>query len=434
MNPPTICYLVTEDWYFWSHRIDLARAAMRAGYSVTLVARFTEHRARIEAEGIRCIPVAFVRSMGNPFAELRLLFRLAQIIKRESPAIVHAVAWKPMLLSAAAIVRCPNIQFCHAVTGLGYLFIAPRPALRLLRALVSPVLRWLLGRSNCQVIVQNDDDLATLRAHRIVSPHNTVTIRGAGVDLTQFTAQPLPAPGSHWPTAAAVAADTMTADTGAADRPAADNGNPAHSAQTDAPVVLLPARMLRDKGVYEFATAAGLLHARGIAAVFALVGGLDASNAAALTHADMDALLNAGHVQWWGHRTNMPAVYARATVVCLPSYREGFPKALLEAAACGRPLVATDVPGCRDICRNGETGSLVPARNAQALADAIAALLQQPARCALYGAAARALVEREFSSTIINAQTLALYRRLGGTSTTAHAGQVCPDAGACDRR
>ena len=125
---------MTEDWYFWSHRIDLARAAMRAGYRVTLAARFTSHQARIEAEGIRCVPVAFVRSMGNPLAELKLLFQLAHIIAREAPAIVHAVALKPMLLSALAIVRCPATQFCHAVTGLGYLFIAPRPAMRWLRA------------------------------------------------------------------------------------------------------------------------------------------------------------------------------------------------------------------------------------------------------------------------------------------------------------
>ncbi len=389
MNSPTIFFLVTEDWYFWSHRIDLARAAMRAGYNVTLAARFTEHRARIEAEGIRCIPVAFVRTMGNPFAELRLLFQLAHIIKHEAPAIVHAVALKPMLLSAAAIVRCPNIQFCHAVTGLGYLFIAPRPAMRVLRAAVMPVLRWLLGRANCHVIVQNDDDLATLRAQSIVGPHNTVIIRGAGVDLTRFSVQPLPA-----------------------------------TAPLPTPVVLLPARMLRDKGVYEFAEAAALLHARGVAAVFALVGGLDESNAAALTRNDMDALLNAGHVQWWGHRADMPAVYASATVVCLPSYREGFPKALLEAAACGRALVATDVPGCRDICRTGETGTLVPARNAQALADAIAALLQDAARRARCGAAARALVQREFSSTIINGETLALYRRLCGAAIAPPAMQV----------
>ena len=392
MNSPTIFFLVTEDWYFWSHRIDLARAAMRAGYRVTLAARFTSHQARIEAEGIRCVPVAFVRSMGNPLAELKLLFQLARIIAREAPAIVHAVALKPMLLSALAIVRCPATQFCHAVTGLGYLFIAPRPAMRWLRALLKPALSWLLARPNCHVIVQNDDDLATLNANGIVSPRNAITIRGAGVDLNTFTVQPLPT--------------RVTAN----------------ASQLPAPVVLLPARMLRDKGVYEFTQAAALLHTRGIAATFALVGGLDESNAAALTRPEMDALLSEGHTQWWGHRSDMPAVYASATVVCLPSYREGFPKALLEAAACGRPLVATDVPGCRDICRAGETGTLVPARNAEALADAIAALLADPARCSRYGAAARALVEREFSATIINGETVALYRRLAGGALAAHAG------------
>ncbi len=374
MSRPTLLFLVTEDWYFWSHRIDLARAALAAGFEVTLAARFAAHQQRIEACGIRCIPLPFVRSMQNPFADLKLAFLITRMVKRLSPTLVHTVALKPILLSAGAILGCPKVRFCHAVTGLGYLFISRKFSVRCIRALVTPLFKWLFARRNCWLIAQNADDLSLLTSRGIANLQRAVLIRGAGVDVQRFAVRPLP----------------MDA----------------------APVVLLPARMLRDKGIGEFVAAARLLRARGVTARCVLVGGLDPSNAAALSAPEIADLCRDGAVEWWGQRDDMPDVFALASVVCLPSYREGFPKVLLEAAACGRPLIATDVAGCREICRTDETGLLVPPRDVGALADAITVLLANPQRCIQMGTAARELVVREFSAEIISRETLAFYRRL----------------------
>jgi glycosyltransferase involved in cell wall biosynthesis len=374
VSRPTLLFLVTEDWYFWSHRLDLARAALAAGFEVTLAARFAAHQQRIEAYGIHCIPLPFVRSMQNPFADLKLAFLITRVVKRLAPALVHTVALKPILLSAGAILCCPTVKFCHAVTGLGYLFISRKFSVRGIRALVTPVFKWLFAHCNCWLIAQNADDLSLLTSRGIASSQRAVLIRGAGVDVQRFAVHPLP----------------MDAT----------------------PVVVLPARMLRDKGVVEFVAAARLLRERGVAARCVLVGGLDPSNAAALSAPQIADLCRDGAVEWWGQRDDMPDVFALASVVCLPSYREGFPKALLEAAACGRPLIATDVAGCREICRHDETGLLVPPRDVGALANAIAVLLADRPRCIQMGSAARELAVREFSAEIINRETLALYRRL----------------------
>ncbi len=374
MSRPTLLFLVTEDWYFWSHRLDLARAALAAGFEVTLAARFAAHQQRIEAQGIQCIPLPFVRTMRNPFADLKSMWLLARVIKRLSPAVVHTVALKPILLSAAAIVSSPNVRFCHAVTGLGSLFISHNLSARCVRALLRPVFKWLFARPNCWLIAQNVDDLSLLVSRGMVDPQCAVLIRGAGVDVRRFAVRPLP--------------------------------------QEDSPLVVLPARMLRDKGVGEFVAAARLLRRRGVKARCVLVGGLDPSNASALSAAEMADLCRDGATEWWGPQDDMPAVLAQATLVCLPSYREGFPKVLLEAAACGRPLIATDVPGCREICRSDETGLLVPPHDIVALADAIASLLADRPRCLRMAAAARDLVMRNFSAEIINRETLAFYKRL----------------------
>jgi len=264
----------------------------------------------------------------------------------------------------------------HALTGMGYLFSSSDGLARRIQRLVRPVLRFLLSRPNSHSIVQNDDDLRLLGDELGVDTQAAATlIRGAGVDLERYPPLPLP--------------------------------------ETQPPVILLPARMLRDKGLAEFIAAARLVRARRPGARFVLAGGIDPDNPAAYTQGELEAALADTGVEWWGHREDMREVYAQASIVCLPSYREGLPKALLEAAASGRPLVATDVPGCRDICRPGVSGVLVPARDATALAQAVEALLADETQRARLAAGARALVEREFSSAQVHAATLALYARLG---------------------
>lgn len=377
MTRPTLLFLVTEDWYFWSHRADLAQAAIGAGYRVVLATRFTAHRDRIADAGIECVALPFVRALRNPIGEFTLACRILALIAQEAPAVVHAVSLKPILLSLLSVYLRPSVRFCLALTGLGHLFIGTRWRTRVLRAGILRCLRLLGRRANCHFIVQNVDDLALLRDERIARDAAVSLVRGAGVDTSRFRPVPLPL--------------------------------------ESAPVVMLPARMLRDKGILEFISAARLLSDRGARVRCVLVGGIDTDNPAGLATSELREACARGGVEWWGQREDMPDVLARATIVCLPSYREGLPKALLEAAACARPLVATDVPGCREICRDGETGLLVPPREPLPLARAIERLIDDPERCARYGRAARALVEREFSAAIVNRQMLALYAALPGT-------------------
>jgi glycosyltransferase involved in cell wall biosynthesis len=372
----TVLFVVTEDWYFWSHRVDLARAARSGGYRVLLATRFTAHRARIEALGIECFDLPFERSLRHPQRDLRLLFALNALIGRERPGLVHLVALKPILLASLALCVHPRVRFVHALTGMGYLFSSSDGLARRIQRCVRPVLKFLLSRPNSHAIVQNDDDLRLLGDELGVETKSSATlIRGAGVDLERYQPSPLP--------------------------------------DTRAPVVLLPARMLRDKGIAEFIAAAALVRARWPAARFVLVGGIDPDNPAAYSQGELLSAIADTGVEWWGHREDMREAYAQASIVCLPSYREGLPKALLEAAASARPLVATDVPGCRDICRPDVSGLLVPARDAVALAGAIETLLASEDLRARLAAGARALVEREFSSARVHAATLALYARLG---------------------
>lgn len=368
----TLLYVVTEDWYFWSHRVDLACAAREAGYRVLVATRCGAHRAAIEARGLECVDLPFERSLRHPLRDLRLVFALDALLARERPSLVHLVALKPILLATLALWRRPGTRFVHALTGMGYLFASRDGFARGLQRAVRPLLRANLTRLNSHAIVQNAEDLRLLRELGVPARQATL-IPGAGVDLERYAPRP----------------------------------------ETDGPpLVLLAARMLRDKGIGEFLAAAAIVRAERPQVRCVLVGALDPDNPAAYTARELETAARAAGVEWWGPREDMPAVYAAATVVCLPSYREGLPKVLLEAAASGRALIATDVPGCRDVCRPEISGLLVPARDAGALAAAISALLADPARRARLAHGARALVEREFAAERIHAATLALYARV----------------------
>jgi glycosyltransferase involved in cell wall biosynthesis len=234
-----------------------------------------------------------------------------------------------------------------------------------------------LGHHNLKVIFQNPDDRASLAKLAHLPDNKVVMIRGSGVDLTQYHHTPLP---------------------------------------LGMPVVLLAARLLGDKGVREFVQAARLLKQQGVSAEFCLVGSLDPANPASLTDDELKQWVNEGVVELWGQRSDMPAVLSSAHLVVLPSYREGLPKVLLEAAACGRVVVTTDVPGCRDAIDPGVSGVLVPVRNAAALADALKGLINDPARCQAMGDAGRALAESAFDVRQVVASHLRIYQELIGKS------------------
>jgi glycosyltransferase involved in cell wall biosynthesis len=262
----------------------------------------------------------------------------------------------------------------NALMGLGWVFSSESTKARALRPLVAAALRASLAGEATRTIVQNSDDATLLRKQRLILAEHIRLIRGSGVDPKRFAITPPPA---------------------------------------GPPLVVLPARLLVAKGVREFMQAASILKAEGINTRFALVGKPDADNVGTISRAEIERFVATGDIEYWGWREDMPSVLSAASLVCLPTfYGEGLPKALLEAAASGRAIVAADVPGCREIVRRGENGWLVPPRDVPALAAALREAIARPDICARYGLAGRRLVEREFSLDAVIRDTLAVYEEL----------------------
>jgi glycosyltransferase involved in cell wall biosynthesis len=369
-----ILFLVTEDWYFISHRLPLAIAARDAGFEVTVVTRVSDHGDAIRAAGLRLVPFEWSRRGMNPFRELVVLARLVALYRLERPDIVHQVALKPVLYgSIAACLMHHRLRVVNAIAGMGFVFSSGARLARVLRPIVVRAYRMLLGGRDRLLILQNPDDQKLLIAAGAISPDRIRLIRGSGVDPQRFSPVPEP-PGP--------------------------------------PLVVLASRMLWDKGIAEFVDAARLLRRANVVARFVLVGDTDRENPAAVPTSQLEAWRKEGVVEWWGRRDDMPDVLVKATLVCLPSYREGLPKVLLEAAACGRALVATDVPGCREIVADKANGLLVPARDFEALAAAIGELLADPVRRKKMGERGRSRVLEEFSEEKVVANTMAVYREL----------------------
>ena len=370
---PLLALLVSEDWYFLSHRLRLAEAAIARGYRVVLLTRVGRDAESIRRTGVEIVPFDQSRSGINPLAELRTLLRLARAYGRLRPDVVFHVALKPVLLgSAAARLGIRRAARVNTLGGLGFAFGGDRGGLRPLRWMIRQALRLLL--SGDEVIVQNTLDRSLLVDAVGLASARVHLIPGAGVDLERFKPRPEPAYGP------------ITA--------------------------VLVARMLWDKGVGELVQAARILRGRGRALRIRLVGRIDPANPCHIELAQLEAWSAEGLVEWIGHQDDIVAVWADSHIAVLPSYyREGLPKALMEAAACARPIVTTDQPGCRDAIIPGETGLLVPPRDPAALADAIERLaLDRPLRLRL-GRTARADAEARFSDLRINGAILDLIDR-----------------------
>lgn len=368
-----ILYVVNDAPFFLSHRLALARAARDAGYEVHVATPDAPAAAAIRAERLMFHPVPMRRSGTRPLDEARSFLALLRLYRRLRPDLVHHVTIKPVLYGGIAARLAGVRAVVNAVTGLGYVFINPGTKNAALRRAALQAYRVALRHPHSRVIFQNPDDLNLFQSEGLVDADAAVMIRGAGVDMEMFTARPEP-PGT--------------------------------------PVVLLASRMLWDKGVGEFVEAARLLRSAGVAALFVLTGDTDPANPAAIDPAQLQAWQASGVIEWRGHCDDMAAQFAAAHVVCLPSYREGLPKVLIEAAASGRPLVASDVPGCREIVRHGVNGLLVPARDARALADALRRLIDDADLRGRMGREGRELAVREFSLEKVIDETLAVYRDL----------------------
>ena len=363
-----------EDWYFWVHRLSLARAARAAGYEVALVTRVGSFGAAIEGEGIRLYPLrSFLRSSANPFAELSMLRELVSAYRDFVPTIAHHEALKPVLYGPLAAHLSGVPAVVNVLVGLGFLFASDSMKARVLRVLLLPLLRMAWNSGNSRVIVQNDGDYRTLIDFRLADAGRISKIRGTGVDTSLFAPTPEP---------------------------------------SGTPIVMLASRILWDKGVGEFVEASRILRASGCRVRFVLVGIPDLHNPMAIPRKRIEAWVAEGLIEWWGVRWDMPKVLEQASIVCLPSYHEGLPKILLEAAACARPIVATDIPGCHAIARHGINALRVPVRDAAAVAAAVSTLVQDAAMRKRFGEAGRKIVLEELSDEIVCRQTLDAYGTL----------------------
>jgi glycosyltransferase involved in cell wall biosynthesis len=368
-----LLFFVADDWYFWCHRLALAVGAKAAGYDVTIVTPKGPYVRHIEDAGLRHIPIELSRQGRNPAADLRSIAELCGIYRSVRPEIVHHVAIKPIIYGSLAARAASVRAVVNAMPGMGYVFLNGEFLSRAIRPFVKVSYRALLNASHTRTILQNPDDIESWVRWGVMKRERIELIRGAGVDTSKFVPTPEP---------------------------------------EGTPLCILPARLLFDKGVAEFVQAARGLKRRGVACRFALVGECDLGNPRSVQPEQIKNWVEEGVVEHFGWRDDMARVHREAHVVCLPSYGEGLPKALLEAAASARPIVATDVAGVREIARHGENALLVPPRDAKALEESLFRVMTDSALRAALGAVGREMVMREFSQQIVLDQTLRLYDRM----------------------
>lgn len=366
-----LLYFVTEDWYFVSHRLELAREAKKNGYDVVVATRVNEHGEAIVSEGFKLIPLRIGRKNLNLLWEFGLLVNLINLYRLERPDIVHHVSLKPVILGSVATLFVNVPMKINALTGLGYVFSSERIFIKLLRQLIKLALKVLLSQKNTRVIFQNPDDQTYLINEGIVKPEQSFLIKGSGVDPQKFIYIPEP------------------------------QGNI---------TVMLASRMLWDKGIKEFVEAAQKLKPDYPDVSFILVGNTDEGNISTVPLSQLLEWQNRGIVEWWGKKTDIEEVFAATHIVCLPSsYGEGIPKVLIEAASCGRPIVTTDSPGCREIVHHEKNGLLIPVKNVDALVDALRKMIVDRNLRVRMGELGRKRVIEEFSLERVIKSTLQLY-------------------------
>jgi glycosyltransferase involved in cell wall biosynthesis len=362
-----IALVANTSWNLYNSRLGLAVALQAAGHDVMLVAPLDEFTQMLLDQGLRWVELPLQPRGKNPLKEVRSVLRLAELYRRERPQVANHFTPKGVIYGsiAARLARVPRI--INTITGLGHVYAGTSHFL--LRSLVTALYRMSLHGT--RVLFQNPDDRNFFVRSGIVEAGQSILTSGSGIDLSRFQVVPEP---------------------------------------EGSPVVMLSSRFVEEKGLRYFVEASRILRTRGLVVRFVLVGRPEPDQPTAISEAEISLWIGNGLVEWWGWRNNMPDVYPLANIVCLPTYyMEGIPKSLIEAAACGRALVATDVPGCREIVQRGENGLLVPARNAAALADAIAVLAADPALRTQMGLKGRDLAASSFSIERVVAEYMLSY-------------------------
>ncbi len=367
--------VVNELRFFLSHRLPIALAARDAGYEVHIASRSgtIDEVEQLNQELLQFHPISFHRSSMGLWQELETLRELRRLYKEIQPDIVHHVTIKPVLYGTLVARWVGGIQILNAISGLGYFFIAQGWKSSIRKTLLLWVYRAILHSKKVWILFQNPDDQALFSQYKIIYPEHAFKIKGSGVDLQQFACSSIPKGRIK---------------------------------------IVLVARMLWDKGVGDFVESATALTQQGLDADFLLVGSIDPGNPESISVEQLEEWNRSGVVKWLGERADIAQLLAESHIAVLPSYREGLPKSLIEAAAVGRPIVTTDVPGCREVVKDGENGFLVPAKDAKELAIAIQKLINNPKLLTSMGKKSRLMAEQEFSIQQIVEQTLKLYETL----------------------
>ena len=368
-----ILFVIVEDRYFISHRLHLAQYAIKKGYQVGLLCKISKHKEFLENEGVQVFDWSLVRGSLNLFLEIKALYQVFITLLEFKPDVLHAVALKPVIYSSfiSKLVFLKSRVF--ALGGLGFIFSSDKFLAKLLRPLIVLVLKFTFSGNKSRLIIQNIDDKKTLIDLKVIRDEKIDLIKGAGVDMKVFSV---------------------------------------FKEISGTPEVILPARLLWDKGIGEFVLAADILKKRGVNAKFTLIGENDPHNPECIPYSQIEEWKKEGVVEVAGFQDDMAKCMKNCSVVCLPSYREGLPKSLLEAASCGRPIVTTDVPGCREIVQDGVNGYLVPSKDPYLLAEALSRLLADKKLREIMGLKGREFVERGFSAEIVAIKTEKIWSNL----------------------
>lgn len=378
MIPPKILLVANTDWYLYNFRLSLARFLRSREYDILLISPPGPYVVSLQQAGFRWIEWKVGRQTLAPWAEAAALLHLARLYRREAPALVHHHTIKPVLYGslAARLAHVPAVV--NSITGRGYVYVGEDRKARLLRRLVGPFYRLAFSYPNCAVIFENDVDRQYFIGQGLLQAGQTCLIEGVGVDAERFFPTPEP------------------------------EGDP---------VIIFPARMLWNKGAGVLMEAARQMQGGSTPGKpkvrVALVGVPDPGNPDSIDEATLRSWEAEGAIEWWGWQDDMNAVYTRCHIVALPTvYGEGVPTALLEAAACGKPLVATDAPGCREVVHSEVNGLLVPPNDPTALAVALQRLAGDPDLRGRMGVASRQLVLEKFTTQQVNTATHQVYQAI----------------------
>jgi len=366
-----LLFVVNVDWFFVSHRLPLALEALKRNYDVYLATKDTGCKKSLIEQGIKVINIDFERSGKNPVKELSLISKLTKIYKDVKPDVIHHITLKPSIYGTIAARKAKSkAKIINAVSGLGYTFTDNRKSLS--KVFLKGLLRWAFSDQKSNFIFQNPDDQGFYNQLGFLSGKNFVIIKGSGVDEKEFTFS------------APVKKEKL--------------------------VVVLLARMLKDKGVLEYIEAAQALKKEFTGkAEFWLVGGIDEHNPAHITEQELKEKCDTGYIEWLGHRNDVKYIYEQSDIVCLPSYREGLPKSLIEAMAIGRPVITTDAIGCRECVDEDINGFKVPVKDHEQLGLRMKQLLLDEDLRSKMGKASREKMVNEFSLKEVVAQTFKLY-------------------------